>query len=155
MCCTELRRERRQLKECHMHSHAVSRKPRNTAAFSLPVISRRPVQYNVTENAANCNRVMYKYVWKAAGGFTVGHTTAILAFVGSQQYVDGKVFLFNFLDCLKWVFDNLSCTQYAILTVLEPGVLFGHKTAHKADSGVDLYMLLTLCSLIVFCRDHV
>lgn len=109
----------------------------------------------LTENAVNCNIVMYKYVRKPAGGFTVGHMTAILAFVGSQRHVDGNVFLFNFLDCLKWVFDNLLCTQYAILTVLEPGVLFGHKTVHKADSRVDLYMLLTLCSLIVFCRDHV
>lgn len=64
-------------------------------------------------------------------------------------------FLFYFLDCLKWVFDNLLCMQYAILTVLEPGVLLSHNTAHEADSRVDLYMLLTLCSLIVLSRDQV
>lgn len=83
------------------------------------------------------------------------HVPSILVFVGSQQCVDGNAFLFSFLDCLKRVFGNLLCRQYAILTVLEPGVLLSHRTAHKAHSGVDLYMLLTLCSLIVFCRGHI
>lgn len=80
--------------------------------------------------------------------------TSILVFVGLQQYVDENVFLFNLLACLKWIFNSLLCTQYAILIVLEPGVLLHHKTAHRADSRVDLYMLLTLCSLIVFYRNH-
>ncbi|XP_074389069.1 uncharacterized protein LOC106629733 isoform X2 [Zonotrichia albicollis] len=39
--------------------------------------------------------------------------------------------------------------------VLEPGVLLSHNTAHEADSRVELYMLLTLCSLIVLSRDHI
>lgn len=92
---------------------------------------------------------------KPTSEFTIGHVALIPVFVGSRQYVDGNCFLFNFHGGLKHVFDSLLCTQYAILTVLKPGVMLGHMTVHKANSRVDLYMLLTLCFLIVFCRDHV
>jgi len=99
---------------------------------------------------------MYEYLRKAAaGGFTISHTTSILVFAGSLQCMDGNVFLLNSLDCLKWVFDNPLCMQYATSTVMEPGVVLGHKAARKADSRVDLYMLLALCFLTVLCRDHV
>lgn len=107
-----------------------------------------------SENAVHHDTVMYVCVWKADVWFTVDHVASILVSVGSQLCVDGNVFLFNFLACLKWVFDSLLCTQYAILIVLEAGVLLCHGAAHRADSRVDLYMLLTLCSLIVFHRDH-